>query len=256
MTMTMSAFDTGPSLNRVMTWSFAIHFGVLLALFLVPREWLSSRTQQPPLMRISLGASSAQSTTGTNPIGGRTVEQAAPPPKRPEPVRPAPKDPPAPVPTPAKPTTTPPARATTAKPTPPPPQRPPVTGPQVTQGNTAVETGSRGQGSGLTVNPGLGTGGETDLINFCCPEYLVHLQSEIESRWDKAGTGERGVTVLRFEVQRSGAITQVTVSKPSGSGSLDRLARRAVDLARLRPLPAEYTGDRLIIHLEFPYGGR
>ena len=254
MTMAMSALDAGPSLHRVMTWSFAIHAGVLLTLFLVPREWLSRRTEQPEMMTISLGGRAAQPTTGTNPIGGRTIEQAAPPPKRPEPIRPTPKQPPAPVP--VKPTPTPPARASTSKPTPPPAQRPPVTGPQVTQGNSPVETGARGQGSGLTVQPGLGTGGETDLKNFCCPEYLSLLVSEIESRWDRTTTGERGVTVIRFEVLRSGQIVDSTVTKTSGSDGLDRLARRALLNARLRPLPAEYTEDRLIIHLEFPYGGQ
>ncbi len=255
MTMALS-LESGPSLNRVMTWSFAIHAGVLLALFLVPREWLSRRNEKPPVMTISLGGNTVQRTTGTNPIGGRTIEQVAPPPKRPEPIRPAPKVPPAPAPVPAKPTPPPPARATAPKPTPPPPQRPPVTGPQVSQGNTPVETGARGQGSGLTFEGGLGTGGETDLKNFCCPQYLSDLLAAIDSQWNRAGTaGQRGITIVRFEVHRDGRITNDSVTQSSGTPSLDRLARSALAAARLRPLPAEYTGDRLIIHLKFPYGG-
>ena len=253
MTMAVvSGFDAGPSLNRIMTWSFAIHVGVILALFVVPRDWLSRSRERPVLMTINLGGNAEVRTTGTNPIGGRTIEQATPPPKRPEPVKPTPKPPPAP--TVVKPTAaTPPARAKTIKPEPP-AVRPPVTGPQVTQGSTAVDTGARGQGSGLTFEMGHG-GGETDLKNFCCPEYLARLLSTIDSQWDRTATGLRGTTIIRFEVLRSGQIVGMQVSKPSGSDQLDRLARRALLNARLLPLPAEYTEDRLIINLTFPYGG-
>ena len=255
MTTTLPRLESLPSLSRVMTWSFGIHAGVLIVLFLVPREWLTSRTEQPPVMTISLGGSSPARTTGTTPIGGRTVEQVAPPPKRPEPVRPAPKPPP-PAPIPSKPPPPPAARGTTAKPVPKPPAPPPVTGPQVTRGSTPVDTGARGQGSGLKFEGGLGTGGETDLQNFCCPQYLLSLLSRIESHWDRAAApGERGVTVIRFVVERDGRISDYRVTKPSGRETLDRLARRALGNARLLPLPAEYTETQLIIHLSFPYGG-
>jgi protein TonB len=243
-----------PRLSRVMSWSFGIHFGVLVTLFLMPREWLVRRVEKPPVMTISLGGSAQERTTGTNPLGGRTVEQVAPPPKRPEPIRPAPKPPPTPVL--PKPTAAPPIRGTTAKPTPPPPAPAPVTGPRIARGSTPVDTGASGQGAGLTTASGLGTSGETNLQNFCCPEYLSGLVHAIDSQWNRASaSGERGVTIIRFEVQRNGAITNQTVTTSSGSPSLDRLARGALANARLRPLPAEYTEDTLIIHLRFPYGG-
>ncbi len=253
--MTMAAvsgYDAGPRLNRVMTWSFAIHLGVVVALFVVPREWLSRSRERPPLMTITLGGNSAVKTSGTSLIGGRTVEQAVPPPKRPEPIKPAPKPPPAPAV--VKPTTpSPPARANTPKPEPP-AVRPPTTGPQVAKGSTPVDTGARGQGTGLKFDTGQG-GGETNLNNFCCPQYLTDMLATIDSHWDRTQPGLRGTTVVRFEVLRNGAITSVTVSKPSGSDQLDRLARRALANSRLPPLPAEYTDERLIINLAFPYGG-
>jgi TonB family protein len=94
------------------------------------------------------------------------------------------------------------------------------------------------------------------LQDFCCPLYIRHLLGTIDEQWNRSGaTGQRGVTIIRFEVQRNGAITNQTVTKSSGSPSLDRLARGALENARLHPLPAEYTEDKLIIYLQFPYGG-
>jgi protein TonB len=253
MTMAVATgLQAGPTLNRILTWSFAVHIGFVAALFIVPRDWLSRSRERPPLMTISLGGNSAVKTSGTNLIGGRTIEQATPPPKRPEVIKPTPKPPPAP--TVAKPTPTPPpARPAAAKPEAP-AVRPPVTGPQVTQGSTAVETGARGQGTGLTFEKGVG-GGETDLKDFCCPEYLTHMLSTIDAQWDRTAGGLRGTTVVRFEVLRNGQIVDTKVSKTSGSDQLDRLARRALANARLLPLPAQYTEERLIINLTFPYGG-
>jgi TonB family protein len=252
MTMAMPRFERGPTQGRVMTWSFAIHVGTVALLFVVPREWLVPPRQTPTLMTISLGGNSAVKTTGTNLIGGRTIEQVAPLPKRPEPVKPTPKPPPAQVITKAP--MAPPARAGTPKPDAP-AVRPPVTGSQVTRGSTAVDTGARGQGSGLTFDPGAG-GGATDLKDFCCPEYLRNLLATIDAQWDRSVAGLRGTTIMRFEVLRSGQIVDAKVSKTSGSQQLDRLARRALANARLSPVPAEYTGDRLIINLQFPYGGQ
>jgi TonB family protein len=257
MTLALPRLEPAPPLRRVMTWSFAIHVGLVIALFVVPREWLVRRADKPPVMTISIGGSTGPRTTGTNPIGGRTVEQVAPPAKRPEPVRPAPK-PAAPPPVPAKPTPPPPPRtAATAKPAPAPPKPAPVTGPQVTRGSTPVETGARGQGSGLTFEGGPGTGGETNLQDFCCPQYLSYLLATIESEWDQSGAaGLRGVTVIRFVVERDGRISEHRVTESSGRENLDRLARRALlNVRQFRPLPAEYTEKQLIIHLKFPYGG-
>lgn len=257
MTMTLPRLDPLPNLSRVMTWSFAIHAGVVVALFLVPREWLSRKNDTPPMMTISIGGNTAARTTGTNPIGGRTVERVAPPATRPEPVKPAPKPAPPP-PLPVKPAPPPPARGTTAKPTPPPPAPAPVTGPQITRGSTPVDTGARGQGSGLTFEGGVGTGGETNLQDFCCPQYLSYLLGTIDAQWDQtAAPGERGTTVIRFVVERDGRISDMRVTEPSGRENLDRLARRALlNVRQFRPLPAEYTERQLIIHLKFPYGGQ
>lgn len=244
-------------LKRAIRWSLVVHLTAVALVFVLPRSWFTSDPEKRNVMTISLGGSPGPRSSGTTSIGGRTIEQVAPPPKRPEPIRPAPPEQkPAPAavtkPTPAKP---PPIQKPDATPKPVTPNtRPPVTGQQIVQGNTAVETGARGQGAGLTFGGG-GTGGETDLSNFCCPEYLQHLLSTIEGVWAK-NQPERGTTTLKFTIRRSGAIDteNIVVEVPSGYGALDRAARAALFDARLLPLPAGYPNETLTIHLKFPYG--
>src|SRR5689334_8656920 len=79
--------------NRAIVWSLAAHALVVISLFVVPREWIA----KPPdkVLTISLGGAIGPRTTGTSSIGGRTVEQAVPPPKRPEPIKPISQPPPA-----------------------------------------------------------------------------------------------------------------------------------------------------------------
>jgi outer membrane biosynthesis protein TonB len=93
--------------------------------------------------------------------------------------------------------------------------RPPTTGAQRVQGNTPADTGATGQGQGLTFGGG-GTGGETVLADFCCPEYLQLLTSQIDQNWEKAQP-QRGTTVVRFSILRNGTIADLKVVKPSGS---------------------------------------
>jgi TonB family protein len=254
---TYSSFGPRPSevraANRLVWWSIGVHVTVVLVVFLLPRSWFARKAAEP-VMTVSLaGTPGKDRSTGTTIMGGRTVEQVAPPPKRPEPVRPeppAPKPPPLPARTPprsaaVKPTETP-------KPPPLPAVSPPVLGPQVTAGSTRVDTGARGQGAGLTFGGG-GLGGETDDTNFCCPDYLNQVLAAVESVWNKSQF-ERGATILRFTVQRDGRIRDVTVFRSSGFGILDRASRAALDDARLPPLPQAYTAQTLTIRLTFPYG--
>lgn len=240
--------------NRAISWSVALHVVAVATAFLLPREWFAKKPP-PAVMTISLGGVTAgPKSTGTESMGGRAVEQVAPPPKRPEPV-PDPKAPPAP----AMPTRTPPRTAATEpakvpKPPPMPPTRAPVTGQRITAGNTPVDTGARGQGAGLSFGGQPGTGGDTDLKDFCCPDYLTQLVTTIDGAWSQKNQQESGKTVLKFTIHRDGSIRDVIVEKSSGFGVLDRASRGALEDARLLPLPADYKKDTLTIHLTFPYG--
>ena len=242
------------ALNRALAWSVAVHVGAVLLFLVVPRDWFSDPPRR--VMTISLGGTAGPRSTGTTSIGGRTVESVTPPPRRPEPIPPTAPLKPDPVaakpPPPVKP---PPKPAATAKPAKPEPAvRPPTTGPQLTQGNTPVDTGARGQGQGLTFGGG-GTGGETNLADFCCPEYIALLTQQIDANWQKAQP-QRGTTVIRFSILRDGSIADLTVIKPSGSPLLDRASQRALLAAKLPALPSQYKAERLTVNLTFPYDGR
>jgi protein TonB len=132
--------------------------------------------------------------------------------------------------------------------------RPPTTGAQLAQGNTPVDTGARGQGQGLTFGGG-GTGGETVLADFCCPEYIQLLTQQIDQHWQKTQP-QRGTTVVRFSILRNGTIADLEVIRPSGSSLLDRASQRALLSARLPPLPSQFTSEKLTVNLTFPYEGR
>jgi protein TonB len=141
------------------------------------------------------------------------------------------------------------ARATRAPRTPAPP--PPVTGRQVFRGNTPVDTGVLQTGAGLSF--GGGTGGETNLADFCCPDYLAQVASTIASHWQRQQE-ERGLAIIRFTIQKDGTIADITIEQSSGSGLLDRASRSALVDSRLPPLPPGYAFDALTVHLRFPYG--
>jgi TonB family protein len=242
--------------NRMVAWSFVAHIVLIGVLFVLPRAWITRNRTPPTLMTISLAGSVGERTTGMTPVGGRPVERATPPPKRPEPVRPAatkrdvmtvPEK------TPARPS--PPKPAPTVEQPPSPITRPPTTGREVTAGSAAAETGARGQGTGLTSGGG-GTGASFDASNFCCNEYITDMQRRIEQWW-KRDLQERGETKLRFVIHRDGTVTDITVETPSGSGVLDRAAKAALlQASPLGRLPDRYEGDTLVVHLSFPYGIR
>lgn len=244
-------------LSRMITLSFAVHLGVVALAILVPREWLFKAKAPVTLMTISLGGTSGPQTTGMTPLGGRPVDQATPEPKRPEvtkPVAAKPEEITLPVkaaPPPkvqSKPTETPkpPAPTTT----------PPSTGRQVTTGSSRVETGAKGEGTGLALNSGGGTGGQLVPSDFCCPGYISEMVTTIKSRWEeRPAGGERGEVVVRYTIQRDGRVTDVDVEK-GATFLLNNASRRPFILPgplQLKPLPAEFTDRTLTIHLTFVY---
>ena len=256
--MASPVFGPGPgdsrALNRAITWSVAIHVLLVVTAMVVPRDWFGRPHEKPRVMTISLGGTEGPKTSGTTPVGGRTVEKVVPPEKRPEPIRPAPpKQEVATVAVRTPPKAQPSTEVATIKPTAP-PKRAPTTGAQIVTGSTAVETGARGQGVGL-MQGGGGMGGEADMLAFCCPEYVRHLLSTIDGNWAK-NQPEQGLAILKFTIRRDGSIHDIVVEKSSGSGPLDRIAKAALQDSRLLRLPPEYKRETLTIHLTFPYGSQ
>ena len=214
---------------------------------MVPSTWFASKAPEK-LMVISLGAGAVgPDPTGLTAMGGKKVEEVAPPTKRPEPVLPTVAKSTAmtePVKTPAK--TPPPKNTTSPSPqTAAPPK--PSTGAQITPGNAATATTATGLGVGLSTG---GQGGSSLDSNWCCPDWTNQMRANIHWNENQGLTGE---VVIEFVVDRSGKIISTQMKKQSGYPQLDLDAQRALSYAQLPPLPEAYVPNRLTITLTFPY---
>jgi periplasmic protein TonB len=88
--------------------------------------------------------------------------------------------------------------------------------------------------------------------------YLQVVQQKIASYWEPPAGLEQGgheiAAMLWFRIERDGRLANRYVEEPSGSNLFDTSALRALALAApLPPLPADYPGDYLILHLRFVY---
>ena len=234
-------------LNRTMTASFAVHVGMVLLFGVVLRGWLAAPKVPPPMMTITLGVSPGPKSTGMTAIGAKAVEQVEPPQKKPEPVKPK-SEVAMNVPPPAKPEQSKPAPAA-----PPPPAPKPTTGAEVRKGTALIETGAKGQGTGLTFGGGAGAPSLQLAPDFCCPIYADQILSIISRNWQRVQP-ERGQTVIVFTIEKDGTVKGKAVDIRSGSFLLDQKSFSAVP-DKLLPLPSEYKEPRLTVHLTFPYGG-
>ena len=70
--------------------------------------------------------------------------------------------------------------------------------------------------------------------------------------WDQ-NQGVVGSTTMKFTIARNGAVQSPQVELPSGFVALDNAAVRALQLARLPPLPPEFPNQTLTVHLRFDY---
>jgi TonB family protein len=242
--------ETG--LARTLPVSIAAHALLLITLALLPQDWhqpVESRT----VMTISLGGTPGPRTGGMTAIGGRAVQEVAPPQARPQPPTPPAAKPPEMV-LPQEKTqarTTPPPRVT--RPADQARARRPAFGTEIQEGNARAETGAKGNNFGLTTGGGSGTGGYLDVGNFCCPEYLQTMLQLIQKNWN----GEQSVSgqsQVKFTIMRDGKLAQIELEKPSGYFALDREAQRAVLVTgRLPALPRQFPEDHLTVHLIFQY---
>jgi TonB family protein len=223
---------------------------VLVALFvLLPAAWFGAETKPPEtIMQVSLGGPIGPDTGGLNTLGGRPIQQLAETAKAITPVRPpAAKTPEMIEPTKAPPKKTPPNKADAKDPR----STTPTKGKEIEKGSAVAETRGQGFSTGLSSGGG-GTGGYLEVSNFCCPEYLATMRSQILANWDSR-QGTVGVVHMRFVIQKDGRIVDISVQRSSGVQTLDLFARRALMLAKLPPLPAAYTEQALAVHLFFEY---
>jgi len=233
----------------------AVGHAVVFALLLIMS--VTAETAPPPkVFTVTLAGGTGPKTGGLNTIGGRKIERVAPPePKAVEPppaatpprmTLPEPKANPKPQPRNEK---TPP-KAATAIP------QPPAAGDEVRAGSTTTETGAKGVGFGLSSGGGgINSALQTDVSDFCCPEYLVDVFERIRRTWNQ-DAGRRGISVIRFTIQRDGTVRDVGIHRSSGVAVMDSAAERAVQLATLPRLPAQFRDEALGVRLTFNYEQR
>ena len=88
--------------------------------------------------------------------------------------------------------------------------------------------------------------------------YLAGVQRKIASHWEPpagiATSQGEVAAIVWFRIERNGSVQTNYVEEPSGMNIFDLSALRALEHAMpFPPLPPEYTGDHLIIHLRFVY---
>lgn len=218
--------------------------------------WLPQREAKPEapktVMSISLGGAPGPRAGGMTPMGGRAVQQVAPPEVKPRAEAPPAAKPPAmTLPSknarPARPDVKPAVTSEAAS------GRRLTTGEEVREGTARAETGARGQGFGLTGGGGAGAGAYLDVGDFCCPEYLETVVQTIQRNW-ASKQGATGQTLMKFTIDRTGVLTDVLVERPSGFAALDTAASRALLLTqRVPPLPGAFPNPNLTVHLKFEY---
>jgi TonB family protein len=228
---------------------------VVLAMFVLFADEVHRRAadDERTVMTISLGGAPGPRSGGMTPLAGRPVQQVVPeaPPKA-EPVRPPAPRPPAMV-LPEKAAVKPAPKTVPAKPAPESsPRAEPTRGTALQSGNAVAQTGAQGLSFGLSTGGGGGTGGEIDLGNFCCPDYLSTMLDLIQRNWNSRQQ-VAGDAAVKFTIRRDGTVTDVELARSSGYAVLDLAAQRAIAMTRLPPLPRAYTNPQLTVTLTFQY---
>jgi hypothetical protein len=109
------------------------------------------------------------------------------------------------------------------------------------------------RGSNVVKRQGLGARIEgAEALGYSY--YLNVILSRISDNWLNPYAGEAKVlnATVMFVIERDGTVKEVKLEKKSGDGAYDASCERALlVLDRLPPLPPEFTGPRLKLHLEF-----
>jgi TonB family protein len=115
---------------------------------------------------------------------------------------------------------------------------------------------SRALGTGATMNTsgqGVGIGGaRVDQEDFQYAYYIERMILAVGMNWFKPAQSVPASPVVRFRVERDGTVSDPEIEVSSGLPFVDRAALRAVIASSpLPPLPPEYGGTQLGVHLIF-----
>jgi protein TonB len=109
------------------------------------------------------------------------------------------------------------------------------------------EPGPAGAGGSFGVS-----GATFDQPNFNYSYYIERMLVTIGTNWFKPALSVSTSPIIRFRISRDGSISEAEVERGSGMPFVDRAALRAVLASTpLPPLPSEFAGDHLGVHLIF-----
>jgi TonB family protein len=114
--------------------------------------------------------------------------------------------------------------------------------------------GSPGGGAGGAVGAGgnVGVSGAAFDSDFQFSYYVERMLVAIGMNWFKPSQGGTVSPVVHFKIEKDGTVSDASVERSSGLPFVDRAALRAVlSSSPLPPLPAEYSGSQLGVHLKF-----
>jgi TonB family protein len=138
---------------------------------------------------------------------------------------------------------------------------PPVSGAGITVGDTGIDQPAI---PGLNQTPSPCQTCSTlqllsDPQNVDFQPYLLQVLQVVKRNWltvipDEARRGARGVVTIRFIIDKSGAISGLVISSPSGTGVFDRAAIAGMSMSNpFPPLPAAYKGNQIRLQMAFAY---
>jgi TonB family protein len=135
------------------------------------------------------------------------------------------------------------------------PATPKRTGPPASGGTTAGRDSGIAPGEkGAFAVPGIGSAGVTGIEggDFPYTIYIDRMTTRIGSNWFRPQTTGEHLAVVYFAIERNGTLRDVRVERSSGNRTFDRAAYRAVlESSPLPPLPMQYSGTHLGVHLTF-----
>ncbi|MFN2386038.1 MAG: energy transducer TonB [Thermoanaerobaculia bacterium] len=117
----------------------------------------------------------------------------------------------------------------------------------------AGQTEGAGGGGAVGAGGNVGVGGARfDQADFTYSYYIERMLVAIGTNWFKPNQSGDASPIVYFRIERDGAINDPVIEKSSGLPFVDRAALRAVMASSpLPPLPLEYRGTHLGVHLRF-----
>lgn len=100
----------------------------------------------------------------------------------------------------------------------------------------------------------MATGGQAEISGFDDPlfdygYYADLMLSRIRAQWERPPLGGEVEMVIHFRIRSDGAIGNVKILRSSGYNSFDHAGLRAVQRAKMPPLPKSYRSSSLGVRL-------